>query len=194
MKFFDINTISQEGNQAIDKSGFLVEKFLNVHCEKISSIKQLAGSIPQGNDIYFLWTINSFNAFTFIPFIIKECGIIEELIIATYSINIRIIDALIRLVDRLQILKITIVISDSIKTLRLKVYDHLKAVTERYNINIIYTWNHSKISLLKTKSEYFIVEGSGNFSENARHEQYVFLNSKTVFDFRKNELLYDINR
>jgi hypothetical protein len=30
-----------------------------------------------------------------------------------------------------------------------------------------------------------VLEGSGNWSENAHYEQYVFINSKEVFDFRK---------
>lgn len=77
-----------------DRSGILAETFLNTHEERVERIKHLAGGLPSPGEIFFLWTINSFNAFTFIPFIFQHCGTIDELILSTYSINIRIIDAL----------------------------------------------------------------------------------------------------
>ena len=37
---------------------------------------------------------------------------------------------------------------------------------------------------MSTESGYYVVEGSGNYGENAMEEQYVFLNNKKVYDFR----------
>ena len=190
-KFFDINHISSEikGKGPVQQSGIHVEKFLQVHVEKVESIKNLGGRFPRDGEIYFLWTVKSFNAFTFIPYIIHECGYIEELILSTYSINIRIIDALIRLVDLKKIGSVEIFISDSIRSRLPKVNDHLSALVKNYPVRVTYCWNHSKITLIRTGSNYFCAEGSGNWGENAQHEQYIYLNSKTVFEFRKNEIL-----
>ena len=77
---FDILGIS-DGSEQEDKSGVMVDQFLQMHGERIESIKNLLGRIPGNGEIFFLWTVNSFNAFTFIPYVIKECGIIEELIL-----------------------------------------------------------------------------------------------------------------
>jgi hypothetical protein len=196
-RFFDIDELDQEeiNETPEERSGAMIEKFIFFHYERISSIKQLAGRLPGLGEIYFLWTINSFNAFTFIQFIIKECGNIDELIVSTYSINIRIIDALMKLIDRRQISSVKIFISDSIRTRLPKVYDHLTALVEKRSsiIQVIYSWNHSKISLIRIGNNYFDVEGSGNWGENAQHEQYIFLNSLEVFEFRKNEILNGIN-
>jgi hypothetical protein len=75
------------------------------------------------------------------------------------------------------------------------VNDHLQALVEkRTSIRVYYAWNHAKISLIRIGDQHFVVEGSGNWSENAQHEQYVFVNSKKIFDFRKNEILYGIDR
>ena len=191
-RFFDIEQLEKEVQaEPEDKSGILVEKFLSSHGERIENIKNLAGHIPSPGEIFFLWTINSFNAFTFIPFIIKECGHIDELIISTYSINIRIIDALVKLVDQGKIRSVHIIISDSIKSRLTKVFDHLSAQVEKRQrlISVTYSWNHSKIALIRSADYYFDVEGSGNWGENAQHEQYIFLNSRKVFEFRKNEIL-----
>ena len=46
-------------------------------------------------------------------------------------------------------------------------------------------WNHSKVQLIKSDGNYFVVEGSGNFSENAANEQYIFVNNEEVYRFRK---------
>ncbi|TSA24352.1 MAG: hypothetical protein D4R67_11955 [Bacteroidetes bacterium] len=198
-KFFDITDLEKEisrSNQEQDTaSGSMAMKFLAIHDSRVESIKHLTGRIPGDDEILFLWTVNSFNAFTFIPFLIKECGSIEELILATYSINIRIIDALVKLIDRGMIHQVDIFISDSIRTRLPKVNDHLQAlVGNRAVIRVHYAWTHAKISLVRIGDWYFVVEGSGNWSENAQHEQYIFLNSKRVFEFRKNEILYGIDR
>ena len=191
---FDILDIT-DGSETLDeKSGILVEQFLLMHGQRIESIKKLLGRIPLEGEVFFLWTVNSFNAFTFIPYILKECGIIEELILSTYSINIRIIDALVRLIDSGMIKQVEIFISDSIKSRLPKVYDHLMAVVENKPVRVIFTRNHSKIALIKTDDHFFNIEGSGNFSENAAHEQYVFLNSRKIYEFRKKEILYGIER
>jgi hypothetical protein len=194
-KFFNIDDLQQqtEATGKPDKSGILVEKFLQLHERRIESIKDLAGRIPLEDEIFFLWTVNSFNAFTFIPYIIKECGVIEELVIATYSINIRIINSLIRLIDKQLIVSVVIIISDSIRQTNTKVYDHLLSVTGPKPIRVIYAWNHAKVALIRAGGNFFDVEGSGNWAENAQHEQYILLNSKRVFEFRKNEIINGIN-
>ena len=176
-----------------DKSGILAEKYLSIHEHRVEAIKHLTGRIPQEGEVFFLWTVNSFNAFTFIPFIIKECGVIQELVLSTYSINIRIIDALIKLIDRQLILKVDIFISDSIRSRLPKVYDHLISLVDQKPVRVHYSWNHSKIALIRTSDHHFDVEGSGNWGENAQHEQYVFVNSRQVFEFRKKEILYGID-
>jgi len=172
-----------------DESGIIIEKFLSAHDRKIEGLRKLAGGLPSEGEIFFMWTLNSFNAFTFIPYVIKHSGTIEELTIATYSISTRIIDALMKIIGRGNILKVHLLISDSLPYRLPRVHDHLQALTANRNeISVSYAWNHSKIALMKTKNSHYIVEGSGNFGENAQHEQYIFLNSKQVYDFRKNEI------
>jgi hypothetical protein len=198
-KFFELSDLDKRSEdlepEPDSKSGILAEQFLEIHDRRVETVKHLTGKIPRDGEIFFLWTVNSFNAFTFIPFLIKECGAIDELILATYSINIRIIDALMKLVDRSKIHRVEIFISDSIRTRLPRVNDHLQALVEKRDIiRVRYAWNHAKISLIRIGDLHFVVEGSGNWGENAQHEQYVFLNSKRIFEFRKKEILYGIDK
>lgn len=189
-KFFDIEDLGIPVDDAPEqKSGLHVEKFLQLHERRIESIKALAGRLPEPGEVFFLWTVNSFNAFTFIPYIIRHCGRIDELILATYSINIRIIDSMVRLIDKGLIGQVEIFISDTVRTLYPRVYDHLATVCESKPVRIRYAWTHAKIALIRSGDHRFTVEGSGNWGENARHEQYIFLNTPSVYEFRKKEIL-----
>jgi hypothetical protein len=133
--------------------------------------------------------MKSFNAFTFIPYIIKAAGIIDELHIATYSISIRIVDALMKLIEHGKVMRVDLLISDSLQYRLPRVHDHLQALTtNRKEIVVRYAWNHSKIALIRVGDAHYGVEGSGNFGENAQHEQYIFFRSKNIFQFRKEEI------
>jgi len=179
---FKLNEIKHKKK---DPSEVLLEKFSKMHLLKVESLKSLTEKFPVSGEIYFLWTLKSFNAFTFITYIIKHCGIITNLAFSTYGINFRIVNSLIRRYDKKDIQNIDIIISDSIKFRMPKVI-HLfnTLVHHRPDIKINYSWNHSKITLIHAGDNYFVIEGSGNFSKNAQHEQYIFLNNKSVYEFR----------
>jgi len=67
------------------------------------------------------------------------------------------------------------------------VINHIDTCLPRYpQIKLIYAWNHSKVSCLQCGETYLVLEGSGNWSANAQYEQYIFINSKKIYEFRKN--------
>jgi len=184
--FFNINELNSALSKKADNSSVHCEKYLQAHMLKINSIKNLVGKIPDPDEIYFLWTLNSFNAFTFIPYTLKHAGTITNLSFSTYSINERIVSSLVRWHDKGELINIHIVIADSIRNRMPKVIDLLDSCMKtRPNIRLSFAWNHSKITLLESAGNYFVVEGSGNFSENARYEQYIYVNNKNIYEFRK---------
>ena len=189
---FSLSELSQKKQaepQNLDKSEIQRVRFLNKHLTKVESLKTLAGKLPTSGEIFFIWTLNSFNAFTFIVYIIKHCGVIDELTVSTYSINDRILTSLMKWYDKGEIKKINISISDSIRHRVPKIYDQLQSQAQLRNMEVSFTWNHSKVTTMRSADNYFVVEGSGNFSENAQYEQYIFMNDKTVYDFRRSCIL-----
>src|SRR5690606_31991387 len=127
----------------------------------------------------------AFNAFTFIPFVVRQMNI-KELFASTYSIGRRTIEAMVELHDAGLVEKITLLISDSMQKRNPVTMDLLQGlVRERANIEVKFAWIHAKVCLLNTISGHYIIEGSGNWSENAHYEQYVFANSRGLYDFRK---------
>ena len=158
-----------------DKSELARIKFLNKHYTKVDNLKSLVGTFPQPGEAFFIWTLNSFNAFTFIVYVIKTCGKIQELTIKWY--------------DKGDIVRVNISIADSIKHRMPRVHDQLQTQSQTRNFDIRYSWNHSKVTLMKTEEHHFVVEGSGNFSENAMYEQYLFMNDPELFKFRRDCIL-----
>jgi hypothetical protein len=67
------------------------------------------------------------------------------------------------------------------------VVDELQSVeaAHKQRLSIQYSWVHAKVALVKIGEDKYTVEGSGNWAENAKHEQYIFLKNEQVFDFRK---------
>jgi hypothetical protein len=185
-RFFKLPEKEENENpEKRNSSEFFISKYLNSHYQKIKSLPDDLLRLPTDEEIFFLQTDNSFNAFTFIPIIAKHQRI-KELYASTYSINIRVIESLIELYDGGLIEQITLLISDSLIKRNPTTIDKLSALAQsRGNIKVLYSWNHSKVCIMKTEYNHFVVEGSGNWSENALYEQYVFTNSKGVYEFRK---------
>lgn len=183
-KYFAIPVQEEQETQKTSSDLFL-SKYLNKHYQRIKNLPDDLLRLPSPEEVFFLDTENAFNAFTFIVMVAKTQSI-KELFASTYSINIRVIESLMELHDNGFIDKINLMVSDSLIKRNPTTIDLLSAlVKSRPNIKVIYTWNHSKVSLMQTEYNYYVVEGSGNWSENALIEQYVFTNSQMVFEGRK---------
>lgn len=184
-KFFDINPLPQplskgEGSKAPFKS-----KYLLGHYQKVRKLEDDLKRLPSKEEFFFLQTTGAFNAFTFIPFVSKSFAI-EELYASTYSISRRTIEAMVEMHDAGIIERITLLINESMPKRNPVTIDLLNGlVRERPNITVKYAWTHAKVCLLKTMEGHYVIEGSGNWSENAHLEQYVFANSKGLYEFRR---------
>jgi len=151
----------------------------------LNNLQDLAGALPSPGEIFFIWSLKSFNAFTFIKYVISEHGKLDELVLSTYNITRAIFENLIRLIDNQMIDRLHLTLSDVSKSRFPQIYDLVNLESgKRPQVEVLYMWNHSKVTLMKSGTNHFIVEGSGNFSENSRHEQYIFMNSKEIYEFR----------
>lgn len=183
-KFFDIreNVIEKEKSNS---SAHFVSKYLLAHYEKIKRLDKDIKRLPAAEEFFFLQSDTSFNAFTFIPLIGKTESI-QELHASTYSISRKVIDALIQLHDQGIIEQLTLMISDSLIKRNPSTIDYLSAlVSSRSNFTVNYAWVHAKVCVMKTADSFYTIEGSGNWAENAHYEQYLFANSKGLYEFRK---------
>jgi hypothetical protein len=183
-KFFELKKTTL-GDVPEKPSEHFVSKYLVSHYQKIKSLDKELQRLPSSEEFFFLQSATSFNAFTFIPLIGKN-ETIKELHASTYSISRKVIDALIQLYDEGILEQITLMISDSLIKRNPATIDYLNAlISGRANFTVLYSWVHAKVCICKTKENYFIIEGSGNWASNAQYEQYTFANSIGLYNFRK---------
>ncbi len=174
--------------EATEKAGPVSSAFasvyLNRHCQKLESAKEIS-RLPQDGECHFLQTMQAFNAFTLVQ-LVARLQYIDELCATTYSVSMRVMESLQEMQQQGRIGQIKLLVSDSMMKRNPRVTDSLDAwANSNANVSVIYTWNHSKITLARAGENHYCIEGSGNWSENACYEQYVFLNSKEVYDFRR---------
>ena len=183
-----VNTNNQE--KADPTSSAFTSKFLNVQSHIVNNLSEDMKRLPEDGEIFFLQTMASFNAFTFIE-LISRLQFIEELYATTYSVSLSVLEALQEMQQAGRIGRIKLLISDSMRQRNPRICDALNAWAETNgDVTIIYTWNHSKITLAKTEFGHYCIEGSGNWSKNAQYEQYIFTNNEDVLNLRK-QLFYD---
>ena len=185
-KFFDIADLKPKvAPKKENSSEHFISKYLLAHYEKIKNLDKDLKRLPTSEEFFFLQSDTSFNAFTFIPLIGKHTAI-QELYASTYSISRKVVDALIQLYDEGIIEQITLMISDSLIKRNPATIDYINAlVNSRANFTVTFSWVHAKVCIMQTSKDFYIVEGSGNWAANAQYEQYLFANSKGLFNFRK---------
>ncbi len=182
--------VNANNQEEADKSSAFTSKFLNVQNYMVSNLPEDLKRLPAPDEIFFMQTMASFNAFTFVE-LISQTQFIEELYASTYSVSLAVLEALQEMQRLGKIDRIKLLISDSMHQRNPRVCDALNAWAQTdENVTIIYTWNHSKITLVKTEVGHFCIEGSGNWSKNAQYEQYIFTNNEDVMNLRK-ELFYN---
>ena len=183
-KFFDLQEIIPKNRQGEDGAFEVSSAYLNSHMERIENLNKLL-RLPDVGEIFFMHTEKSFNAFTFIPWL-SERYFIEEICASTYSISRRVVEALCELQNMGRVGQVVLLISDSMVKRNAATIDVLDGLVKHHaNFQVKYYWNHSKICLLKTSEHHLILEGSGNWSENALLEQYVLAIDKAIYDFRR---------
>lgn len=183
-KYFDISTL-KDPSPAKDPSRHFKSKYLLAHFENVTKLEENIQRLPSPEEFFFLQTSKSFNAFTFVSFVCKNLKV-KKLYASTYSISRKTISALMELHLCGMVDEITLLISDSMIKRNPMTIDMLLGVAAGHpNIHVLFGWNHSKVCLLESDEHYFVIEGSGNWSDNAAVEQYTFANCKGLFEFRK---------
>ena len=179
-RYFDLDELFAEVRQ----SRMFSQRFESILTFKLNNLRELCGRLPESGEVFFIETRKSFTAFTFIVYLIKNAGYVRHIYIATYSTNERIINALLRWRDKGLIGTIHLHVSETLKFRMPEIFQRLKQLHNEGIITLTYGWTHKKVTCLDTELGHYVVEGSGNYGENALEEQYVFLKSHKVYEFR----------
>ena len=143
---------------------------------------------PKEGEQWRIITEKQFNAFALILHLLQTRKI-QEMYLAIYRINEPTVRTLIDFINAGKIKRSVFVISSFFN--QTKKPEQWAIMLKQFadntaNCEHVYTHNHAKILAVRTSdNEYFVFEGSGNMSDNARIEQYIYENSKQSFEFHK---------
>lgn len=154
---------------------------------RVKKINEL-GLIPKKNQHFRVVTHNSFNAFDILEYFLFNIKNTDECYISSYNFGEKTINSIFDLYDNNVFYSLSLIISESIRFRNPKIFSILKQNVEKRidkNIRLAGVWNHSKITLIKKDDNYYVIEGSGNFNNNAYIEQYSIDNNEEIYNFHK---------
>lgn len=163
-------------------------KFIDAQYARVGEVENIGIPTKENQQFRFV-TKSAMNVISFLIYLIEKLDYIDECILSYYVIGIKTIELLDALLESGKIKKLYIQTS----TIRLsgkdaKSGEAIKNLIKKYGKKRVSgnaAWIHTKILCCKIKDNYYVIEGSGNLSDNARIEQYVFEKSKQSFDFHK---------
>jgi len=151
---------------------------------KLSFLEKELPSIEKGT-IYNIVTQKIINPYGFILVACKHAPI-NHLYIATYSINLKAIEILMNLLDSGMIKRFTLVLNCNMKWKMKGQHVHLlEEEKKRDNFQIIKKYSHAKVTLIDQADRKLVIQGSGNYSENPKIEQYTICDDQNLFDFHR---------
>lgn len=188
---FNLNTFNRNHDKTtnIELSDKLLKRFIEKTHQIIEKIKEI--KLPKKGEQLRLITTKAFNSIAIIKYI-AEKEKIKSAKLLIFAINQYAAKLLIEL-KKDGNLKNTVLVISSLRNAGIK--DKCIAVKLlKEHFKIIFITSHAKIVILETEQgTYYNIEGSGNFTYNARLEQYVIDNDKGLFDF-SNRWIKEIER
>lgn len=188
MSWYDLNYEEEEKGQEVNTREYLAKiKYDKIICKKASDFKAIVGVNLEQNTQYRIVTDKSFNAITVVSYLLEYYNI-NEIYIVVYRMNNKSFDYLKSIIKKDNI-KTGFIVSSFFR--ENKQYERwakeIEIISEnKENIKTSFCNNHAKVFLAKTTcGKHIVFEGSGNLSDNARIEQYIFEDNESVYNFHK---------
>lgn len=139
--------------------------------------------LPAAGEQIRFRTQTQLNLISLIVKIVRDMGRIDELTVATYTLNKEAFAVFEDLTKSGRILKLNLLIASSYNFREPKWSEKIKRrVLKMKNANLAFAWFHWKIFLARCGNNFYQCEGSMNFSQNNMAEQLLFENNREVYE------------
>jgi hypothetical protein len=152
----------------------------NQSCKKILMENN---GFPKQGEILAIKTNGTSDAGSFFTNAIEHFGIIEEMYLATWTISKSNINRLKESIANGKLLKLIMVVSSTLKAANPGLYSLLILSLKDFpNVQIKEVNSHAKTFSFKCVENYITISGSANWSENPRIENYLLINSLSLYE------------
>lgn len=163
-------------------------KFEKTIRKQVEGFKGIIAQFPESGQTIKIVTSKSFNALSVVSEIVSRSEV-DEFYLAIYRMNIQAVEYLIQLSKEKPDTVFNIILSSFFRENKKyerwtkNLIDHCETQT---NTRLFFGSSHAKVLAISDKNgNFYVFEGSGNLSDNARIEQYTFENSRESFEFHK---------
>lgn len=143
--------------------------------------------LPVSGEQIRIRTQQQFNMLALVMAIANQHKKIDELTITTYTFNNEAWNAIIDMLKSGMISKLNLMLASSYAFRDKKRYEMMKrtaiALSRDFDISLIFSWCHFKITLARCDENFYQVEGSMNYSTNNMAEQLSFSNDRDLYEF-----------
>jgi len=161
------------------KSNLMVENL------KVRELRNLLPEIKKGT-VYNIITQKNISPYAFLLDAIEKHNAIDDLTVVTYRVSEKAANNFKYMVEAGLVKKFTLLVNDNYEVLmKDKASILLDLDNENDNFKLIQKNSHAKITLINAGNEYYVISGSGNYSNNPKIEQYTVLKDKELYDFHK---------
>lgn len=178
-----------EINGLIKKMTSKRRAFFNVGRER-NQLSALVGTPPNQKQCYKMISINGGFSTVGIINYVANIEPIEELYVSTFRIGKNHFKALLRLHQKGKLNNCHFITSVSQKEIDdtqegYNYFEYISRMCESIGWKLKIFNNHSKILLMKTQSNYYVVETSSNLNENPKTEHFSWENDKELYEWYK---------
>lgn len=156
--------------------------------ENLNTIFSDFGGLPGQGESYRVISNGGFDCVHYLDYFMEQLGDLDSLLIATWIINRENAKQIFDYFDNGRIKSGTLVLSNRTRQLRKQDWGYIIEGFKDRKWKIRIPNTHAKLFCAsnEAKQYYLTVEGSGNWNENKRIENYTITNDKDLFDFHKN--------
>ena len=162
--------------------------------DEVGQLEALLGNPPTKQECYKMLSVGGgYSSIGLIKYI-AENEVINEMYVSTFRIGRKQFDVITELKDKGKLGKCAFVTSQTQQKVDCAMiyngttYNYYEYICEKCKE---YGWvlkaydNHSKLILMRTDKNYYVVETSSNLNENPKMEQFSFENDKSLYEWYK---------
>lgn len=178
------DALKKEARQFLKKIDVRMANVKQSTFVKLTNVKKLG--LPTPGQQLRIRTQKQLNLISLVMRIVEHHGSIDELLIATYTLNREAFAVLLDLVEHGRVGKLSLFLASSYTFRDPAYYEYLKSTVlvlpPSVPIHLAFAWLHLKITLARCGKDFCLFEGSMNYSMNNMAEQLLLENNQASFE------------
>jgi len=186
-KLFGFDDEIESNETIIDSKKIKVQTKIRMKNKlKNESASKIFDELPAPGESIHIVSNGKFDYFNLVPILIEMAGgKAKSFYFSTWTLSQNNAEKILRLFDDGSVGTMKALTGLYFKQREPQVFNYLYEGFKERNLTMACNENHSKVTLIEINRDFYIIEGSANFTANPRIEQFVVTNHKELYFFHK---------